>query len=219
PPLRAVRIEEMINHFRYQKPGMVKGSGVVADMELCDTPWNPLTMLLAVHVSVDPDAGDAAGITGPVYLEINPERVGRVRLLGYAQLKHSGQKKSSGPAKLSRSQGNYVIYELENQDAAERSAVVATLHLGQEGSQAQLPISQKHSWIHASPDLRFASVVSACGILLHQHQGVGELDAGRLLSFVELLEKQDSTRLGGDRREALQLCRKAAGLIGAVSGN
>ncbi|PID95918.1 MAG: hypothetical protein CSA84_07575 [Actinomycetales bacterium] len=213
PPRRAVRIEEMVNHFRYKKPGMARAHGVAADLELCDAPWNPHTTLLAVHVSAD--GGQETDAQPGVTLLPNPERVNRIRLLGYARLKTSGGTDAPRPSQLSKSQGNYLLYELETTGAPAADGAIATLRLGEGDAQVLLPAGEKKSWIHASADLRFASVVSACGMLMHARQGVGDLDTRGLLSLVELIGKQDTTMLGGDRREALQIFRQCAALIDA----
>lgn len=219
PPQRAVRIEEMVNHFRYKKPTMISGGGLVADMEICRTPWNPTTVLLAVHVSAD---SASQSVNAPAILSINATRVQRVRLMGYAQPKNTPTNDRVGrPSHASRSHGNYVIYELEmrENEGSINNGAIATLSLGKGANTAQLPVGRISGWIHASADLRFASAVSACGMLLNGSQAAGELDAKRLLSLVDIIEKQDLTALGGERRGALKIIRQAAGLVDATSSN
>ncbi|MCP5534749.1 MAG: von Willebrand factor type A domain-containing protein [Akkermansiaceae bacterium] len=224
PPQRAVRIEEMVNHFRYKKASMVSAAGLAADMELCHTPWNPATVLLAVHLNADSNAGAADAAAA---LELEPDRVKRVRLIGYARMDRAAADASgaapAGPSRMSRSHGNYVLYELELDDAvaATDHGAIATLTLGQRGKvegSARLPIGRVASWIHASADMRFASTVAACGMLLANSPSMGELDSERLVTLVGILETQDSTMLGGDRRGALKLMREAARLMGVDAG-
>ena len=222
PPRRAVRIEEMVNHFRYKKPTMISGGGLVADMEICQTPWNAATVLLAVHTGADSGSGSGSVEEAPALLSLSPERVRRVRVIGYARMKNTVSiAASGGPSQASRSHGNYVIYEL---DMTERAGIpeegaIATLTLGQGATAVPLSVGRIAGWIHASADLRFASVVSACGMLLDDSLFIGELDAKRLLSLVDIIEKQDSSALGGGRRDALKIIRQAGGLVAASSGN
>ena len=114
-----------------------------------------------------------------------------------------------------------MIYELEmrENEGSINNGAIATLSLGKGANTAQLPVGRISGWIHASSDLRFASTVSACGMLLNGSQTKGELDAKRLLSLVDIIEKQDLTALGGDRRGALKIIRQAAGLVDATSSN
>lgn len=218
PPRRAVRIEEMVNHFRYKKPTMTRGGGLVADMEICHTPWNPVTALLAVHVQADSVSAPADAAAAA--LSLNPERVRRVRLIGYARSKNGGPADGwGGPSRLSRSHGNYVIYELEmiERDGALQAGAIATLTLGLGDAATSLPVGRVADWMHASADLRFASAISACGLLLNDALLSGQLDTKGLLSLVDSIEERDSTVLGGGRRGALEIMRQAAGVIDATS--
>ncbi|MBT8036261.1 MAG: von Willebrand factor type A domain-containing protein [Verrucomicrobiae bacterium] len=209
PPRRAIRIEEMVNHFRYKKPTMISGAGWVADMEICKVPWSTNTALLAVHVQADGGLASESAI-----LELNSERVRRVRLLGYARLKESGPVVvSGGPDRASRSHGNYVIYELEVVEGTEGSGRIAALTLGQGAASKPLSVGTVVDWAEASSDLRFASVVSACGIVLSGGSTSGELDADKLVSLVDMIERQDATGLGVKRKEGLKVIRRAAGLL------
>ncbi len=206
PPISAVRIEEMVNHFHYKTPSMLRGAGLVADIELCNTPWNPATMLLAVHISSDVKLTAEAAAT----VSFNIQQVSRARLLGYSSLKSSAT--NSSIRGMSRSHGNYVIYELELSGDSDLS--IATLQLGDEVA-ASLTVypDQAKSWFTSSADLRFASTVTATGMLLTTTTSAGELDASRLLSLLGLLEEKDKSTLSGERRHALTLLTRAAELV------
>lgn len=208
PPRKAVRIEEMVNHFSYRKPDMARHGGLAADMELCQNPWNPRTHLLAVHLQAQPGA-DVGSLRAA--LVANPDRVSKLRLLGYANpvaTPAGGQ-----PALASRTRGNYVIYEIQTgpDRAAAQDAPLVTLTLGGDDV---LAAEQPKSWIHASADMRFASAVAAAGMMLSDYPAQGELDAARLGSLCDLIEQSDGPDMPAERKEALGLVRKAIGIAG-----
>lgn len=208
PPSSAVRIEEMVNHFSYKTPTMLKGAGLIADMELCNTPWNPTTMLLAVHLSAASELSSDAAAT----VTFNGQQVARARLLGYSDIKSSAVK--SAPGGMSTTHGNYVIYELELSGYGHEGLSIATLQLGdQESERLTVHPRQAKSWLTSSVDLRFASTVTATGMLLSGTTSSGELNADRLLSLLDLMEKKDTSSLSGERKLALPLLKSAAQLV------
>ncbi|GEM_PF-2937644 len=212
PPQRSVRIEEMINHFQYRTPSMLTTDALVADMEICSTPWNPSTLLLAVHVSPRPGA-ELAG--AQAVLEFDSTRVGRAQLLGYGRIPQRDTKKISMETTargrgISKSRGNYVLYELDLEGFTESEEPWATLVLGES---SRLPASRVLSWIHASADLRFASMIAASGMMMAGNSSLGELDAVKLSSLLEMMQVQDGSVLSDERREALELMQKAAVLL------
>ncbi|MBK1831504.1 von Willebrand factor type A domain-containing protein [Verrucomicrobiaceae bacterium R5-34] len=214
PPARAIRIEELVNHFGYRPPGMLKGNGLVADFELCQTPWNPATILLAVHLG----AASAQPPTAAAVVDFNPDNVKRARLLGYAGVKPGMAAAPAGPGKLSRSHGNYVIYELQPNEAAtgaiSEAATLVTLRLGtQPEDSLNMTGGQVQAWTAASADLRFASTVTATGMLLSETSARGKLDAGELLSMVDVIEQNDLGPFPDARGEALELLKAIAALM------
>lgn len=221
PPRQAVRIEEMVNHFRYKKPTMIRGGGVVADVEVCRTPWNPSTLLLAVHVAADVRAAGGGSVTPGVEVSFDRSRVRRVRLHGYALLK--GDSGSAMPIRrvgsLARSQGNYVVYEVEPVEpveSAEPAGALATLKVG-ESSEFVVRADSALDWELASVDLRFASVVTATGMVLAGTPVAGGVDVDGLRALLDDLEKRTSEgsvpELTVERSDALQFIRKVVELV------
>ena len=213
PPQSSVRIEEMLNHFQYQSPSMLTTDALTADMEICSTPWNPNTLLLAVHVG--PILGmDLAGAKAS--LRLDSKRINQVRLLGYVHAPQSegSMKTSAQPREISKPQGNYVIYELNVAKnvggLSESEEPWATLTLGDD---SRLPARRVVSWIHASSDLRFASVVAASGMLMAENSSLGELDAEKLKSLATMLQVQDAQNLASERRDALDLIQQLSALL------
>lgn len=219
PPRQAVRIEEMVNHFRYTPPTMLQGAQLVADMEICTSPWNTKHLLLAVHVSarqgVDPGAAVAE-------LVVNEEKIQRVRLLGYAD--ELAQATASSPLSyVSKSRGNYLIYELELTsqsaltEAPDGYPALATLRFGNKGDATkksnQLKVNRISAWQSASSDLRFASTVAATGILLSQRDDLDGLDASSLARMVQQVESKSAGQRDSGRKEALMLIKRAGKLL------
>lgn len=218
PPARAIRIEELVNHFDYKTPTMLRGSGLIADIEICHTPWNPASMLLAVHLGAATTMTSSAGAV----VVFNPLKVKRARLLGYAGVKSAVKGTVSGPRNLSKSRGNYVIYELEPVTAADLApspdpvsdATIATLRLGEQPDQSLgLKASQVQAWSDASPDLRFASTLSATGMLLTSSSSTGNLDVARLKFLVGVVENKDLSSPSAAREEALELLKIISDLL------
>lgn len=213
PPRRAVRIEEMINHFSYSKPTMAKHGGLTADMELCSNPWNPQTHLLAVHVRAQPGA-DIENLYSS--LVISSDRVKKLRLLGYASAAVDPETEQAGvgtPAVASRTRGNYVLYELLLGEEKADSLDAPLVYLSLEGM-TMLTIKEPKTWSRASADMRFATLIAATGMVLSDYPAKGELDAARLATLADLIEKTDNQSLSAERREGLKLVRKAAAMLG-----
>jgi len=214
PPKQSVRVEEMVNHFQYKTPDMLSGDTITGDMEICNSPWNPETSLLAVHIAARPDANlDREKPT----ISLNSERVRRVRLLGYAQMKDALQARPSAvnARHISKSRGNYVFYELELTGSSDSQETMATLVLSDD---AQLVKSRVESWKDVSSDMRFASMVAATGMMLAGHQSLGDLDTNSLQGIVETVEKQDGATLTAERRDAVELIQRVISIVNESSG-
>lgn len=207
PSRRVVRIEEMINHFTYSKPKMLSNGKVTASIELCQTPWNPQTQLLAVHVHALPGAEVSEAVAS---LVVNSEHVKRLRLLGYANtLTEEGKEPTThAPMLASRTRGNYVIYELlmdnKKADLLDHSSVALTL-----GGDNKLTTERPKAWIEVSHDMRFASMIAAMGMILSDYPTSGILDADQLTEMVDVIEKTDGASLVEERKKGINLVRKA----------
>lgn len=210
PPKVSIRVEEWLNHFRYQTPDQFTGEQLVADVEVCDTPWNPNSQLLAVHVAARPGVNlQGAGAS----LKFNADQIRRVRLLGYGQVTEPGDVGGSGVAmsrEVSKSQGNYVLYEVELADRWDSGKSMLSIVLGEK---SQFEVHRRVSWIHASPDLRFASLVAATAMMASDYGTLAELDAGKLQSMAKLVEIQDAGSMIPKRRDAMKLLAQAAKLL------
>jgi len=216
PAKSTIRLEEMVNHFQYKLPSMLKAEGalgLVADVEIGANPWNSATQLLAVHVWANQEAEISKDA---VRLQFDARRVQRVRLLGYSSAVHRQGAESNWVAPVdssahspsAQSQGHYMMYELETVQGDEIDVPLVTLDLGSESS---LPVSLVNRWDHASSDFRFASVIAATGLMLNGAQS-SKVDAQKLRSLVEMLEVQDGESLSPDRKEALTLILKTVTL-------
>lgn len=207
PPQESVRIEEWVNHFRYQTPSQLTGSQLVADAEMCSNPWNPSSQLLAVHIAARPGV-ELEGVSAR--LKFSPVQVSRVRMLGYGHVEDGQKSISSSWRNVSKSQGNYVLYEIELADSAEETEPVLILELDQ---QNQLPVSSGGAWIYASQDMRFASLVAATAMMASDYGSTAELDAEKLRSLAKIIELQDAAAMSPERREGLRLLDEASNAL------
>ena len=91
PPPDAVRIEEMVNYFRYDYP-LPEGSDPIAvDMEVVQCPWNGKHRLLRIGIQAEQIDRDQRGPSNlvtvakdvKIQIELNPVEVARYRLIGY----------------------------------------------------------------------------------------------------------------------------------------
>ena len=214
PPAKAVRIEEMVNHFSYRRPSWMKHKGMAADVEWCRNPWNPRTHLLALHVQALPGADVESLSTS---LVIRSERIEKLRLLGYATAVSQPEAGNDGvsvgaPAVASRTRGNYVFYEilLNDDESDENFAPIVSLILGDD----EQPLFDKmKSWSDVSSDMRFATIVAATGMMLADYSSMGDLNPDRLNSMVDSFVSQDGGDLSPERKQALELMRKASHLL------
>ena len=69
------------------------------------------------------------------------------------------------------------------------------------------------SWRNASSDLRFASSVTAVGMLLSSTSSSGELDVSRLSSLLEIVEKQDIDTISAERKAGLEILKRTVDLL------
>ena len=218
PSKPVIHLDAMVNHFQYQRPKMLNSGGWVADMEICNLPWNQKTMFLAVHTK-PAIVGEIPSTS--VSLKVNPARVQRVRVLGYVSASSGAQVSHASPLvdQEKMTQGAYVLYELEpvagSPDQGD-GGPLATLVIGE---QATLPVRDSGDWTnHASSDIRFASVIAGAGMLLSGDSVSEGLDAQGLRMSLRDVE----SRLGLDhlseeridqRRDALTLIKKAIILL------
>ena len=204
PPRHLVRVEEMVNHFQYQTPDMLTSDELTGAMEICNTPWNPKTALLAVHLAARPDAKLARDQPAII---LNAECVRRVRLLGYAQMQAGSQIRPSvvDAHHISKSRGNYVFYELELTDFSDSQETLATLVFNED---AKLQKNHVERWQDVSSDMRFASMVAATGLILGEYPSLGGLNGSSLQEIVRLVETQDEATLTAERRDAIALIRQ-----------
>lgn len=227
PSKSMIHLDSMVNHFQYQHPKMLSAGGWVADMEICNLPWNQKTMLLAVHTKPAIVGEDPSDL---VSLRVNPARIQRVRILGYIFVPSGGEASPTSPLadEEKRTEGAYVLYELEPVTSStdqRDSGPLATLVIGEN---ATLPVRDSGDWTSgASSDIRFASVIAGAGMLLSGNTAsavstISEgLDAAGLRESLRDVESDlGSDHLPADRvkqrREALTLIKKTMDMLGAA---
>ncbi|MFC3199344.1 von Willebrand factor type A domain-containing protein [Parapedobacter deserti] len=89
PPTDAVRIEEMVNYFRYDLEGPANGEPVATHTELAAAPWNPQHCLLRVGLKAKPVPNDKLPASNLVFLiDVSGSMAGENRLpLAQASMK------------------------------------------------------------------------------------------------------------------------------------
>ncbi|NWK57261.1 von Willebrand factor type A domain-containing protein [Verrucomicrobiaceae bacterium N1E253] len=208
PPKATIRIEELVNHFSYKSPKMLQGARLHADLEMCQTPWNEHSVLLAVHVAAASGADTTACVAE---LHLDPSRVSRSRLMGYGEpvtATESGEEAGLSPD-VSYSRGNYVFYELELAGESTDDGPMVTLRVGS-GDSGALSVSPQaiRAWPQASADMRFASMLAAAGRLAQ-----GEGDPSGLSELLDVIEREDGPSMNTERKEALLTLRKLARVL------
>jgi len=215
PPRGAVRIEELVNHFEYTTPSQLtlaqnatreSVGRVAADLEMCKAPWNAKRWLVAVNVAAK-SVGDLK--SAQLKLTFDPDRVERVRLLGYG--------KSQTANALSAEDGvqgevkNYVLYEVQpaKVEQIENGASLVTLTMSGGGT---LGSSQLTAWADASEDLRFASLMAGSGMWMSGSYFKDGAPANLIRTGVDSFDFGNPSALSEARREALSLVQKALAL-------
>ena len=93
PDPKSIRIDEMVNAFRYSMESAQACGPVAIDLEAGKAPWNPSHMLLKVGIDVRNPSEDISLLlkTFSISLKFNPALVSEYRLIGYENQGGSGQ--------------------------------------------------------------------------------------------------------------------------------
>ena len=217
PPKGSLRIEEMVNHFTYKEPSMFSSDRFNFDMELCRTPWDAETFLLAVHLQAKPMVGEISALS-ELRLKLNPKLIKQARILGYDRIsskegdvdKEKGLYTGGRVMKASSSHGNYVFYELRpSVDYLDRGSeeVFAQLNLGE--TQTYGGLKQVSLWEQVSQDYQFAATMALGVITLDRHEEADENQRQLLSSILADLKYNKGLPLYSQRREANRITPKS----------
>ena len=205
PPREMVRLDEVVNHFRFECSGPTGDVPVTVSCELAACPWNRERMLLCVGLQ----AKKAAVQDVEVRFTFNEARVRSHRLLGYGD----GKETSRGwwpVGKIGQGDTRVLLHELVLSDDGASAAKLLTVGLTYRDSETALLESYKVAVQAAaitrkdgpSDDFRFASAVAELVELLRGsankdayttllrrvRSGKGEDGASRWDELIELVE-------------------------------
>ena len=205
PPREMVRLDEVVNHFRFECSGLTGDVPVTVSCELAACPWNRERMLLCVGLQ----AKKAAVQDVEVRFTFNEARVRSHRLLGYGD----GKETSRGwwpVGKIGQGDTRVLLHELVLSDDGASAAKLLTVGLTYRDSETALLESYKVAVQAAaitrkdgpSDDFRFASAVAEfvellrgsankdayTTLLRRVRSGKGEDGASRWDELIELVE-------------------------------
>ncbi|MGB0991418.1 MAG: VWA domain-containing protein [Akkermansiaceae bacterium] len=207
PPRHTVRIEELVNHFSYTPPTRLQEGGFSGDIEICRTPWNPSTCLVAVNLKSE-------GGFNP-RLMVSDDRVKQIRLLGYTSTpavkptEETPMKRASAYQSITN-HSNYVICELvliNPNDTGEGFLPIVDLFF----SDSRLFCGKIKTWSEVSADFRFASTVAATGMLLLETPDLGNLTPSELSRLIAQLETSGLSNK--EHKKALTTLKRVASLL------
>jgi hypothetical protein len=244
PPRAAVHIEELINHFSYAYPEPTGDELVTLRADITDAPWAPQHRLVRVAlraidrqspargVRAEPATRTPAVVAKDVKLEIelNPEKVGAYRLLGYdnRRLGAKGvQPGSTQAGELDSGRRVTAFYEVVPAAAGEalgqRSArfdgalekaalLVASLSFQRPegGASVVRTAMARGEPLPLQGDLAFAVAVAQFGMLLRQFPEQGTSSFEQVLLLARSAQGSGSER--AVRAELVEMVKRASGL-------
>ena len=227
PPRESVRIEGMINHFRYEFPQQTTGEPFSLNLEVVTCPWEPTHRLVRIGLKGHQDVtvrGDSR-----IEIEFNPRRVASYRLIGYDRQKTETQNSNeenvdSHPITAGDTLTTlYEVVPLKNIDTAGRTQnstvageaaeplLTTKLQLRTPGNNAVQSVERVitdtgSSFAEARGDLKFAAAVAEFGMILRDSEYKGSATIQQVLEWAEEGKGAD---INGYRADFIELVRKA----------
>lgn len=205
PNKNAVRIEEILNHFRYTKPADIQVGDLHTGVSIVQCPWDPSHQIAVVVVQnrSSNDAYAEAAVTMSA-------SVSKYRLIGYAKTTIPEAAKTA-PARVKVAPGysHISMFEIQLSDDTEIGDDVLTVTLNSESETAPGAISSnslniQHSdqaWAKAPQDVQFSLILASWAQIVADSEFDGEMNAQRLLGMMRYFE--DSQAPSKTQREAL----------------
>ena len=231
PPRESVRIEGMINHFRYEYPQPTAGEPFSLNLDVVTCPWEPTHRLVRIGLKGHQDI--AVRADSRIEVEFNPQRVASYRLIGYDRQETEAQnsnEESVGSHSVVAGDTLTTLYEVvplkraptspdtQIQIAAGEASqplLTAKLQLSTRGNDAALRLIQaavsdaEFDFATAPSDLKFAAAVAEFGMILRDSEYKGN---GSLKQVLEWAEQGRGPDLNGYRSDFVELVRKAQAL-------
>ena len=223
PPPHAVRIEELVNRFRYAyAPPADPEAVLAATVEVAACPWNVRHRLARVAIKAREGGATVVARDVEVAVEFNPVVTAQWRLIGYENAPASRDGQPAGhPADLAAGGTATAFYEIvpaaaasaRNEPSAATPAEPFTVTVryrdpadGTAHNVAVAAVDAGHGFDRASPDFRFASAVAAFGMLLRDSQFKGRATYGDVIRWAADGRGADET---SERAAFLDLARSA----------
>ncbi len=228
PPRESVRIEGMINHFRYEYPQPAAGEPFSLNLDAMTCPWEPTHRLVRIGLKGHRDVPVRAD--SRIEVEFNPRRVASYRLIGYDRQKTETQNSNDqnvGPYSMAAGYTLTTLYEVVPLTRAGTAAhtqmstgageaseplLTAKLQINTRGNNAaigriQRSLSETGVDFAAAPtDLKFAAAVAEFGMILRNSEYKG---TGSLQQVIEWAQQGTGADTNGYRADFTELVRKA----------
>lgn len=200
PPARAVRPEEMLNHFTLRPAGAAAIShGVTLSTEAISCPWKPSATLLLVSFR---GANDTAREVSATF-HANASDVRSYRLLGFATV--DGLAPEKLPTRLPAKSITSLVIEIEPSTAA---GDLGTIEWSVNGKHAAPVTIARHGDAEPSEDARFSALVCTFAQWLTRESS-GMLDTDVLAALAREIAAEN---LPADRMDFLNLIDRALDL-------
>ena len=213
PARDTVRIDELINHFKYDYPAPQEGEAFAIAIEASTCPWQTEHQLIRVGVKAKEQPPEGVIATdAAVEVRFDPARVAAYRLIGYERHTASGQNRnreqSAGreiPAGYTAT-ALYQVVPVERTPAASAESPVYTLvdvrlsYRATTGSSRQAVVASfdgaGHDFEQASRDFRFAAAVAQFGMILRDSPHRGSATIASVTAWAREAIGTDQERAG-----------------------
>lgn len=214
PPREMVRLDEVVNHFRFECSGSTGDMPVTVSCELAACPWNRERMLLCVGVQ----AKKAAVQDVEILFSFNEARVRSHRLLGYGYGKLTVRDRWP-VGKIGKGDTRVSLHELVLADnGVSADAELLTVGLSYRDSETA-PLASRKVAVQAaaitrkngpSDDFRFAATVAEFAEVLGGSSNRDKDAYAALLHRVRRAKGEDETRRWKELDELVESAAKAA---------
>jgi hypothetical protein len=207
PPAHQVRIEELVNRFRYgYAPPADPEAALTATVEIAACPWDVKHRLARVAIKAREGGATVVARGVEVSVEFNPAATAQWRLIGYENAPAGEPGQSAGfAADLAAAGTATAFYEIVPAAPTASGAPVAGSELftlgvryfdPAGGAPQRLSLSATdagHGFDRASDDFRFASAVAAFGMLLRDSAFKGTATYGDVIRWATAGKGADQT--------------------------
>lgn len=218
PPPHVVRIEELVNRFRYDyAPPADPDAALVATIEIAACPWNVRHRLARVAIKAREGGATVVARGVQVGVEFNPIATAQWRLIGYENAPMAQTQPSGFAANLAAAGTATAFYEivpvsgLDPRTAARTELFTLSVRYRDPADGAphkfELPAADRgQGFDRASGDFRFAASVAAFGMLLRDSQFKGAATYADVIRWANSARGPDAT---SERAAFIELARFA----------